>query len=321
MRLSVAAFITGYMIVYWTTVVEIVGLPLSPMRLDASEGMVYVLFNLLLAWPLAMVYLRCVLGNAGTVVKGWETKIDVPSFVTTRTQEVPLLDVGRVVGNGSESCSGDESTFCSICQHSRPARAHHCRRCGHCVLRMDHHCPWLNNCVGVNNYRFFLQLLLLVPLCCALALLLICARVWSLTFGSHATATWGHLLRLLASTMVAGTGVAIGFTQLCQHGRLASMNLTSIEEHDYNFQMERARFMNVAPVYTHGYDHGALTNMRLIMGQWMFLWLLPVHIPLGDSPNGYYWKQHRQNLEALKMQVAQVEEKVDGELRSAGLLK
>ncbi|XP_030422487.1 palmitoyltransferase ZDHHC21 isoform X4 [Gopherus evgoodei] len=40
----------------------------------------------------------------------------------------------------------------------RPKRSHHCRRCGHCVRRMDHHCPWINNCVGEDNHWLFLQL-------------------------------------------------------------------------------------------------------------------------------------------------------------------
>lgn len=49
---------------------------------------------------------------------------------------------------------------CKWCMKYKPDRAHHCRVCKRCVLKMDHHCPWLNNCIGLRNYRFFILTLM-----------------------------------------------------------------------------------------------------------------------------------------------------------------
>jgi palmitoyltransferase len=49
---------------------------------------------------------------------------------------------------------------CTTCQLLKPARSKHCSICKRCVAKMDHHCIFINNCVGANNQRWFVLLLL-----------------------------------------------------------------------------------------------------------------------------------------------------------------
>ena len=52
--------------------------------------------------------------------------------------------------------------FCYTCQIIRPLGVSHCKTCNICVEKFDHHCPWVGNCIGKNNYKYFFIFLILL---------------------------------------------------------------------------------------------------------------------------------------------------------------
>uniref|UniRef100_A0A3B4ESX0 Palmitoyltransferase n=1 Tax=Pundamilia nyererei TaxID=303518 RepID=A0A3B4ESX0_9CICH len=100
-------------------------------------------FNLILLLLLAC-HSKAVFSDPGMVPLP-DTAID---FSDLRSQSSRMNERG---------CEG--WTVCSRCETYRPPRAHHCRVCQRCIRRMDHHCPWINNCVGELNQKYFIQFL------------------------------------------------------------------------------------------------------------------------------------------------------------------
>ena len=52
--------------------------------------------------------------------------------------------------------------FCYTCNIIKPPGVSHCKTCNVCVERFDHHCPWVGNCIGKNNYKYFFIFLILL---------------------------------------------------------------------------------------------------------------------------------------------------------------
>lgn len=145
--------------------------------------------------------------------------------------------------------------FCAKCDNLKPPRSHHCWICKKCIMWMDHHCPWVGNCVGFNNHKYFVDFLFWAAtgnlvesisyiltyysamyeirysyiVCCILALSLVCS-LYSL-----------FLFQIFA----------------CFH------SLTTIEMENFD---------SIA----NPFDLGFYGNLKQLMGSNIYMWLIPV---------------------------------------------
>lgn len=81
----------------------------------------------------------------------------------TQTNNIYLTDTATSVTSITFSPKVNK---CKYCKEQKILRSHHCQVCGICVFKMDHHCPWINNCVGHFNHRYFVLFLTWLMLGC-----------------------------------------------------------------------------------------------------------------------------------------------------------
>jgi palmitoyltransferase len=216
-------------------------------------------------------YLEAHHADPGVVPKRWQ------DFVRSMGDALPVVPALPEWQPG-------KATFCRRCDIPRPERAHHCIICGVCVLRLDHHCPWINNCVGFRNHKFFLLLGVYACLASYVALLTslsdliacVCSLV-SVEDGFSSGFSQEHpelpdMLAFLIFGFLALFIVILLTPMLMAHLPLATMNLTTIE----------GNYMNMPNPFEQGRSKD---NLAQILGSPGVDWLLPVQPwrPLTDG--------------------------------------
>ncbi|XP_014853463.1 PREDICTED: probable palmitoyltransferase ZDHHC16 isoform X1 [Poecilia mexicana] len=186
-------------------------------------------------------------------------------------------------------------SICKKCITPKPPRTHHCSICSLCVLKMDHHCPWLNNCVGHLNHRYFFSFCLYMTLgCvyCSISSRNLFLDAYSAIETSFQTPppdlspreSVGHKCIIFLWVLTSSVAVALGGLTLW-HAKLISRGETSVERH-INCK-EARRLQSNGKVFRNPYHHGRLNNWKLFFGvETRSHWLTRVLLPSSHPPSG-----------------------------------
>jgi len=163
--------------------------------------------------------------------------------------------------------------FCTQCEMYKPDRTHHCRVCNKCILRMDHHCPWIANCVGFMNYKFFLLFVVYGVICCIFILLTTGPRLMDAfrPVISYSDFVLHDIPVIVISLFCLFIGVALTVFGSF-HIYLTASAMSTIELREKKNVQETKHRFTVAHLK---FDKGFYRNLITVLGP-PYMWLIPI---------------------------------------------
>jgi len=241
-------------------------IPFYSEHISVEVGVLLMCITIFLATNILFNYYMTVVTHPGKV----------PDLTPEEAQRAELM-----VRREPEMRKGEGFTkFCKFCKKPKPARAHHCHICKSCVLRMDHHCPWVNNCVGFFNHKYFVLFLFYLWSGCGFVAVISVFPFW----GPHQFFSAGIRGGMLFAFVIT---VSVFFALSMLLGWHIYLVLTGQTTIEFYYNRTRARQARMrGEVYQNEYDLGTNKNFQIFFGtsRYPFAWLMPSTKPApGDG--------------------------------------
>jgi ribosomal protein L40E len=259
---------TVYVLIPWTYITYILNIIVPAWQ---SGSYFFAIFWFLAAtfmgFLISYSYLLCIITHPGTVPDSYKLSQEELEKNNTTSTDISHDTLSRRKGM-VELTSQGKVRICKFCRVRKPDRAHHCRKCGQCILKMDHHCWWFNNCIGYRNYKFFYLFLFYIT---------VSEIFYAITGGSEfiniflqpiADQFMGNDINLLINyimNLIFGVALVVF---VIYHTKLILCGTTTLESLEKDYKMQQQHNGNP-------YDLGFKRNWRAIFGENLFYWFIP----------------------------------------------